>query len=90
MKAPLPSVGPESMADDEHVIAAGYHRWELLVLGAIPIIVAFFAETKWVVAAGFAIVLIWAYQTEGRLYDLCIRARRTNLLLKNLNSNDDD
>jgi hypothetical protein len=34
MKAPLLSVGPENMADDEHVIAAGYQRWLIPVLRA--------------------------------------------------------
>jgi len=87
MKAPLLSVGPETTGDDEHVIASGYQNWFLLaLLCAVPITVAIFADTKWVVAAGSAAILIITHAFDGRLHDICIRLRRTNLLLRDLNT----
>jgi hypothetical protein len=82
MKTPLLSVGAETAEDDEHVIASGYQTWLALVLGAVPFIVASFAETKWVIASGLAAVIVLAHETTGRLHDLSVRLRRTNLLLR--------
>jgi len=81
MKTPLLTVAPETPADDERVIAAGYQRWLTPLLIALPLGTAYFAEMKWVIAVGFAAILAIAHESGGRLYDLCIRLRRTNALL---------
>jgi hypothetical protein len=81
MKAPLTSVGPSNFADDEHTITRGYQRWLTPFLIAIPLAVASFLDTKWVVAVSASVVIGMAHEAGGRLHDLCIRNRRTNLLL---------
>jgi hypothetical protein len=77
----LHSVGPETMGEDEHKIGKGYQTWLAPVYGAIPLAVAYFADTKWVVAAGFAVAIPLLHELGGRLHDLCIRLRRTNILI---------
>jgi hypothetical protein len=72
---------PETTTDDERFIARGYQTWLTPLLALIPFGVASYADTKWVVATGFAVTLYLVHEIGGRLYDLCIRARRTNLLL---------
>jgi hypothetical protein len=84
----LLSVGPENVADDEGVIAGGYRLWFLLLPAIGPIAVAWFADTKWVLAVGFALVIGLIPHLDGRLHDLCIRVRRTNLLLRGIRDND--
>ena len=81
MKTPLFTVAPETSADDERVIAVGYQRWITPLLVALPLGTAYFAEMKWVIAVGFATLLVVSHESGGRLYDLCIRLRRTNALL---------
>jgi hypothetical protein len=81
METPLLTVAPETPADDERVIAAGYQRWITPLLVALPLGTAYFAEMKWVIAVGFAALLVVAHENGGRLHDLCIRRRRTNVLL---------
>jgi hypothetical protein len=79
----LLSVGPETEADDEQVIARGYKAWlPMLILVTVVLGVAWFTNVKWVLAAGFAVVIGLAHQMDGRLHDLCVRVRRTNLLLR--------
>ena len=78
----LRSVGPANMKEDEHVIGRNYKPGLGVLLAIAPIAAAQYADTKWVVAIGFAIALPLLNETNGRLYDLCIRLRRTNLLIK--------
>jgi hypothetical protein len=77
----LLSVGPEDMAADEHKIGKGYQLWAAWLYPAIPIAVAAYGDTKWVVATGFAVLIAQGSEAGGRLHDLCIRLRRTNILL---------
>jgi uncharacterized membrane protein len=77
----LNSVGPENMSEDEHVIGDGYQLGINSLLGSIPFAVAYFFDTKWVVASGLAIVLVMLNEVGGRLHELCIRLRRTNILI---------
>lgn len=83
----LHTVGPADMAEDERRIGKGYQNRLVIILFMAPFIVAYFAETKWVVAAGFGAVLLLMHEAGGRLHDLCIRLRRTNILLEKQNSN---
>ncbi len=84
MDETLPSRGPENMREDEHRIAAGYRKgWALAVTSCIPMaIVAYFSDVRWVLVVGVLTLVGAIYTVEGRLYDLCIRLRRTNILLR--------
>lgn len=82
------SIGPKDMADDEQKIGSGYKPYLLLILPLIPLVIAEFSvDLKWVIAVGFAIIIAQLGEAGGRLYDLCIRLRRTNLLLAQRSSN---
>jgi hypothetical protein len=77
---------PQSAAEDERFISKGYQRWLLPFIGAAPIAVAWY-DQKWVLPVSSAIGLVMLHEIGGRLYDLCIRLRRTNSLLSQQNSN---
>jgi hypothetical protein len=89
MTEPLLSYGPTDMHDDELRIAKGYkpdfwfYAMRLLTVGAV----AYFFDVKWVIAVGILILVESIQGLADRLYDLCIRARRTNVLLRERNSN---
>ncbi len=78
----LLSVGPESASDDERVIAKGYTNYSPHI-GALILLasVYYFGSIKELICAGFVVVVFIALYIEGRLHDLCIRLRRTNILL---------
>lgn len=75
------TVGPKNPAEDEQRIASGYRSWVMLALAGTPTIAAYFFDTKTVLAVGFGLLLALLWEIGGRLHDLCIRHRRTNLLL---------
>ena len=78
----LLSVAPQTMTEDEHVIAKGYKQQFgiglvlVLTLG----LAAYFLELKWVVATGCVLIVGAISYCEARLYDLCIRLKRGNHL----------
>jgi hypothetical protein len=74
------------MAEDERVIGKGYQLTVGQFYALVPFGVAYFADVKWVVAASAAILIALTHESGGRLHDLCIRLRRTNLLLRSGNS----
>lgn len=78
------TVGPETAGEDERVIGRAYQTWLTPLLVAIPIATAQFADVKWVVATSSAVVIALLHEAGGRLHDLCIRARRTNILLRQI------
>jgi hypothetical protein len=78
----LHTVGPEDMAEDEKVIGKGYQSAIGFLYGAIPFGVAYFADIKWVIAVAASILISQSHESGGRIHDLCIRLRRTNLLLR--------
>ncbi len=82
----LRTVAPETMAEDEHKIGDGYQTWWSPILAALPLFVAYFGDTKFVVAVSFSAVLFLLHEIGGRLHDLCIRLRRTNILISDQNS----
>ena len=51
----------------------------LLIL--VLFVVAYYADTKWLLAVGIGLVLIMLNEIDAHLYDICIRLRRTNLIL---------
>ncbi len=78
----LHTVGPQSMGEDEHKIGRAYQTWLAPFLGAIPLAVAYFnLELKWVIAVSASLIILQLHEAGGRLHDLCIRLRRTNILL---------
>lgn len=82
----LRSVGPETMQGDEQKIGKNYKPWLGLLYTLIPLITAHYFDTKWVVASGFAVLLFELNDISGRLFDLCIRLRRTNIILNDHHS----
>lgn len=69
------------MSEDEHVIAKGYRNKTYAYLAILPLIIAFFFDTKYVVATGAFLIITLLNDTEARLYDLCIRLKRTNTII---------
>jgi hypothetical protein len=80
------TVGPDNMAEDEKVIAKGYRDYGYIFNAALPFVVASFADTKWVVAAGFGCLILMANARAARLHDLSIRHRRTNKILEEIHA----
>ena len=78
------TVGPKSSYEDEKVIGAGYQQWLALFLFPAPAIALGYFDTK--MTAGFCIgaALVMLHEIGGRLHDLCIRTRRTNILLREI------
>jgi hypothetical protein len=75
------------MVEDEHRIGSGYQLWLAPLLCAIPLATAYFAsDLRWTVAVGAAVVIGQLHEVGGRLYDLCIRVRRTNAILTQLST----
>ena len=77
----LHSVGPATMSEDEEKIGSGYQVWLGWVFFAAPIIAINYVDLKTVAAFSIGAALFLLHEIGGRLYDLCIRLRRTNLLL---------
>ena len=78
----LHTVGPASIGEDEQKIGTAYQTWLTPVLMLVPFVVAQYADVKWVIATGIAILAVQQHEAGGRLHDLCIRVRRTNILLR--------
>jgi len=74
------SPGPDTAADDENYIGEWKWGW-LNTLAAAPLIVACFADTKWVIATGSAATIFVVGMTMIYLNSLCVRLRRTNIYL---------
>lgn len=83
----LHTVGPASMAEDEQKIGSAYQTWLGPVLFAAPLIATQYLEQKWVWAIAIGAALVMLHEIGGRLNDLCIRLRRTNILLRDQISN---
>lgn len=78
----LHTVGPADMAEDEHKIGKAYQTWLISVYMFVPFaIAAYVPDIKWLIAYGIAALTMNAHESGGRLHDLCIRLRRTNLLI---------
>ena len=69
------------MADDEKKIGQGYRKWQSLVPAAIIGLTWREGDTKDLIAVGLFLGFYYLDQIEARLFDLCVRIRRTNLLL---------
>jgi hypothetical protein len=80
------TVGPETAHEDEVRIGKAYQTWltPFLALGPLVALKFFEPDSILVVVSGIGLVLL--HEAGGRLHDLCIRVRRTNILLQSLNS----
>lgn len=63
----LRAVGPATMQEDEHKTGANYTPWRGILFAMIPVAVAFVAETKWVIAAGFFFIILMLNEFAGDL-----------------------
>jgi hypothetical protein len=78
----LLSIGPEAPSDDERVIATGYTSYAPHICALILLALVYnFGSTKELIAAGLVVMVFIGLFLEGRLHDLCIRLRRTHILL---------
>ena len=78
----LHSVAPETPQEDELKIGKGYQVWLNVILLAGPIIAFQFLSFEYVVVGSIGVALLLLHEAGGRLYELCIRLRRTNVLLQ--------
>lgn len=77
----LLSVAPKTMTEDEQVIAKGYKKQTGITLFIIlAAFVSTYFDLKYVVATGCLIIFGAITFCEARLYDLCIRLKRSNHL----------
>jgi hypothetical protein len=77
-------VGPTSPHEDEHVIGKGYANYAPYSCLAVLGLVYYFGTTKQLIAVAAALLVFLGWLIEGRVHDLCIRLRRTNLLLTDI------
>lgn len=80
-KESLLSISPKNMSEDEQVIAKGYRNKTYFFLAILPLAIALFFDTKYVVATAAFLIIIIMNDVEARLYDLCIRIKRTNTII---------
>ena len=78
----LHTVGPTSLAEDEHKIGSAYQTWFVPIYFLAPLLAVQYLEMKWVIALSIGAALVNLHEIGGRLHDLCIRLRRTNILLR--------
>lgn len=78
----LHTVGPADAWQDEKVIGRAYQTWLTPIIAGAPIAATIYLEQKWVIALSISVALVMLHEIGGRLHDLCIRLRRTNLLLQ--------
>ena len=75
-------VSPKDVVQDEQFIAKGYRK-QLIIM--VVVLAAGWASTyvdlKTVIVAGFLTIFCAVSFAESRLYDLCVRIKRTNYLL---------
>lgn len=78
------TVGPETAHEDEVRIGKAYQTWLVPILALGPWVALKFFEPEpiLVVVSGVALVLL--HEAGGRLHDLCIRLRRTNILIQTI------
>ncbi len=81
----LHTVGPETMAEDEQKIGKAYMTWLAPFLLFGPLVAIRYLDQKLVVWFCVGATLLLLHEIGGRLHDLCIRLRRTNILLRNQN-----
>lgn len=84
IRVPLLSVGPESPKEDEQQIAKGYRSQGAIIAAVLMLTGAYFFDERLVMPVGFALVMVGLSAIDARLFDLCIRLRRANALLSEM------
>lgn len=82
----LLTVGSENMGEDEHKIGKSYQTWLVPVYLFGPVLAVQYFPVREVAFVCVGIALGILHEIGGRLHDLCIRHRRTNILLRDQNS----
>jgi hypothetical protein len=77
---------PDTWRGDETRIANRYKRihWEYAGTAAIMAPAAYFLDLKYVVAIGFALLILTVSALDARTYDIAVRLRRAVLVLRDL------
>lgn len=83
----LHTVGPENMSEDERVIGRAYQTWLTPLLLLVPPFAAIYFPPQIVAFSCAGVALVLLHEIGGRVHDLCIRHRRTNILLRDHISN---
>ena len=78
----LHTVGPADMGEDEHNIGKAYQTWLAPVYLIGPVLAVQYLPVREVAFVCVGLALVNLHEIGGRLHDLCIRHRRTNILLR--------
>lgn len=78
----LHTIGPENMAEDEQKNGKSYQTWLGPVYLVGPVLALKFFTPIEVGFVCLGLALMNLHEIGGRVHDLCIRHRRTNLLLR--------
>jgi hypothetical protein len=78
----LHTVGPETVHDDERAIGKAYMTWAAPLYLVGPVIASHYLPAQDVAFVCVGLALVNLHEIGGRLHDLCIRARRTNILIR--------
>lgn len=82
----LLSIGPETMGDDEQKIGKAYQTWLLPIYLLGPVFAVQYLPVREVAFLCAGLALANLHEVGGRLHDLCIRQRRTNILIRDQKS----
>ena len=83
----LHTVGPETMGEDEHKIGKSYQTWLVPIYMFGPVLAVQYFPVREVAFACVGLALGNLHEIGGRLHDVCIRLRRTNIMVCNQISN---
>ncbi len=78
----MQTVGPQNAFEDEMKIGKGYQTWLSPILLIAPFLALRFFDPVPILVMVSGVALMLLHEIGGRLHDLCIRARRTNILLR--------
>ena len=76
------TVGPETPHEDEMRIGKAYQTWLSPILLISQCLALQFFEPEAILAVVSGVALVLLHEAGGRLHDVCIRLRRTNILLQ--------
>jgi len=78
----LHTVGPADMGEDEHTIGKAYQTWLAPVYFIGPVVAVQYLPIREVAFICVGLALVNLHEIGGRLHDLSIRHRRTNIILR--------
>ena len=83
----LHTIGPENVGEDEQKIGKAYQTWLAPIYAIGPVLAVQYFPVREVGFVCVGVALVNLHEIGGRLHDLCIRLRRTNILLRDQLSN---